>query len=154
MMRALSIYAVVSVLAVSGCAQPNELKIDGPVIRLSANPKAPAAGYFTLRGGPTADRLLSVTSPIVIRIEMHQSMTSAGPLASSSGAMTSMTPLDGGVEVPAGGTVKFSERERHLMLYNINPGIKTGDTVQLNFTFASGLILQTYAPVRAAGSLI
>ncbi len=153
-MRALSIYAVVSIIAVSGCTKPKEMKIDRPVIRLSANPKAPAAGYFTLRAGPTADRLLSVTSPIVIRIEMHQSMTSGGPSAGSGGAMASMKSLDGGVEIPAGSTVKFNEGGRHLMLYNINPGVKTGDTVQLNFTFASGLILQTYAPVRAAGSLI
>lgn len=148
-MRALGILAAASVLAVSamvsGCAQPKEMKIEDPVIRLSANPKAPAAGYFTLKGGPTADRLLSVTSPIVIRIEMHESMTSGG--------MASMKPLDGGVEIPADGIVKFEEGGRHLMLYNINPGVKTGETVQLNFTFASGLILQTFAPVRAPGSL-
>ena len=148
-MRALGIFAVASVLAisatVSGCAQPDEMKIENPVIRLSANPKAPAAGYFTLKGGPTADRLLSVTSPIVIRIDMHESMTSGG--------MATMKPLDGGVEIPVHGTVKFEEGGRHLMLFNINPGVKTGETVQLNFTFASGLILQTFAPVRAPGSI-
>ncbi len=144
-MRALGIFAAASVLALAGCAQPKELKVEDAVIRLSANSKAPAAGYFTLKGGPTSDRLLSVTSPIVIRIEMHESMTAGG--------MASMKPLDGGVEVPADATVKFEEGGRHIMLFNINPGVKTGDTVQLNFTFASGLIMQTFAPVRAPGSL-
>jgi copper(I)-binding protein len=143
-MRAFWMIVVASAIALSGCSKPEGIQIVDPVIRLSANPKAPSAGYFTLKGGPTTDRLLSVTSPIVIRIEMHESMTSGG--------IASMKPLDGGVELPAKGTVKFEEGGRHLMLYNINPGVKPGETVQLNFTFASGLILQSYAPVRAPGS--
>ena len=143
-MRPLGLFAIAASIAVTGCEKPQGLQVIDPVIRLSANSKAPSAGYFTMKGGPTADRLLSVTSPVVIRIDLHESMMA--------GNMASMKPLDGGVDVPAGGTIKFEEGGKHLMLFDINPGVKAGENIQLNFTFASGTILQAFAPVRAAGS--
>jgi copper(I)-binding protein len=81
---------------------------------------------------------------VVIRIEMHESMTGGG--------MASMKPLDGGVAVPANTDVKFEPRGKHIMLFNINPGMKVGETMRLDFVFASGLQLSAYAPLRAAGS--
>ncbi len=144
-MRTLGIVALVSAVALSACAEkPTEPTITGAVVRLAANPKAPSVGYFTIKGGPTDDRLLTVTSPVVIRVEMHESMTSGG--------IASMKPLDGGIAVPANTDVKFEPGGKHLMLFNINPGMKVGQTMRLDFVFASGLQLQAYAPLRAAGS--
>ena len=142
-MRTLGFLTVVAAVALTGCAKPEGLHIVDPMVRLAANPKAPAAGYFTIKGGPVADRLLSVSSPLVIKIELHESMTKDGT--------ASMKPLDGGVEVPANGTVEFKEGGKHLMLYDINPGVAPNETIQVNFTFASGTILQGFAPVRRAG---
>ena len=73
-MRTLGFLTVVAAMALSGCVKPEGLHIVDPVVRLASNPKAPAAGYFTIKGGPTADRLLSVSSPLVIKIELHESM--------------------------------------------------------------------------------
>lgn len=143
-MRTLGFLTVVAAMALSGCVKPEGLHIVDPVVRLASNPKAPAAGYFTIKGGPTADRLLSVSSPLVIKIELHESMTK--------GNMASMKPLDGGVEVPANATLEFKEGGKHMMLYDINPGVAPNETIQVNFTFASGTILQGFAPVRSAGS--
>lgn len=144
-MRTLGLLALGAAVTLSGCFEkPKGLQVIDPVVRLSANPKGPAAGYFTVKGGPTADRLLSVTSPLVIHIDMHES-------AMANGMMT-MKTLDGGVEIPANGEVKFAEGGKHVMLFDINPGVKPNETIQMNFTFASGTILQAYAPVRAAGS--
>ena len=150
-MRMLGFLTVVAAVALTGCAKPEGLHIVDPMVRLAANPKAPAAGYFTIKGGPVADRLLSVSSPLVIKIELHESMSKESPSTSSGGAMASMKPLDGGVEVPANGTVEFKEGGKHLMLYDINPGVAPNETIQVNFTFASGTILQGFAPVRRAG---
>lgn len=144
-MRALGFLTVVSAVALAGCAKPEGLQVVDPVVRLSANPKAPSVGYFTMKGGPTADRLLNVSSPVVIQIMMHES-------AMEGGKMTMRSIDAAGVEVPAGATVKFEEGGKHLMLTNINPGVKAGEKMQLTFTFASGTVLQGYALVRAAGS--
>jgi copper(I)-binding protein len=144
-MRALGIVALISAATLSACAtKPTEPTVTGAVVRMAANPKAPSVGYFTLKGGPSDDRLLTVTSPVVIRIEMHESMTGGG--------MASMKPLDGGVAVPANTDVKFEPGGKHIMLFNINPGMKVGETMRLDFVFASGLQLSAYAPLRAAGS--
>ncbi len=144
-MRTLGILAVISATMLSACAtKPTEPTVTDAVVRMAANPKAPSVGYFTLKGGPSDDRLLTVTSPVVIRVEMHESMTGGG--------MASMKPLDGGVAVPANTDVKFEPGGKHIMLFNINPGMKVGETMRLDFVFASGLQLQAYAPLRAAGS--
>ncbi len=144
-MRALGLMTIAASVALAGCAaKPTEPTVEGAVVRMAANPKAPSVGYFTLKGGPKEDTLLTVTSPIVIRVEMHESMTSGG--------MASMKPLDGGVAVPANTDVKFEPGGKHIMLFNINPGMKVGQTMRLDFVFASGLQLSAYAPLRAAGS--
>ncbi|UVO54032.1 copper chaperone PCu(A)C [Sphingomonas sp. SUN039] len=144
-MRALGLIGAVSAIALAGCAaKPTEPTVADAIVRMAANPKAPSAGYFTLKGGPKDDTLLTVTSPVVIRVEMHESMTG--------GNMASMKPLDGGVVVPANSDVKFEPGGKHIMLYNINPGMKVGQTMRLDFVFASGLQLSAYAPLRAAGS--
>ena len=144
-MRALGLMTIAISVALAGCAtKPTEPTVADAVVRMAANPKAPSVGYFTLKGGPSDDRLLTVTSPVVIRVEMHESMTGGG--------MASMKPLDGGVAVPANANVKFEQGGKHIMLFNINPGMKIGKTIRLDFVFASGLQLSAYAPLRAAGS--
>jgi hypothetical protein len=137
--------AIASALMLSACEKPKELSIANPVIRLAANPNAPAVAYFDIKGGPTDDRLLMVTSPLVIRVELHESMMS--------GNMASMKPIEGGIAIPANTDVPFKQGGKHAMLFNINPSVKPGNTVQMNFTFTSGLTMQAYAPVRAAGDI-
>lgn len=143
-MRAAGVAMIVAAVALAGCdTQPGELKIVDMVVRLNANPKAPSVAYFTIKGGPTDDRLMNVISPVVIRTELHESM--------KMGDMMSMKPLDGGVAVPAGATVKFEPGGKHVMLYNLNPVVQPRTTMAMIFTFASGTQLQAQVPVRAAG---
>ena len=153
-MRAFGIVVLASALAIGGCSKkPAEITITDGVVRLSPNPKTPSVAYFTLHGGATDDRLLDVTSPVVIRTEMHESMTTGGPSTGSGGSMASMKPLEGGVALPAGGTVRFEPGGKHVMLFGINPGITSRETIQMQFTFASGLQLQSYIKTRAPGQL-
>lgn len=143
-MRLLATASVLAAFALgSSCAREPKLSVDGAWVRLSAAPRGPAAAYFTVHGGPKDDRLMEVSSPVVIRIEMHQSMTSGG--------MASMKAIDGGVAIPAGGTVDFQPNGRHLMLFYVNPGIVPPRTLELNFSFASGERLVVDATVARAG---
>lgn len=143
-MRLLAAASILAALALgSSCAREPKLSVDGAWVRLSAAPRGPAAAYFTVHGGPKDDRLMEVSSPVVIRIEMHQSMTSGG--------MASMKAIDGGVAIPAGGKVDFQPNGRHLMLFYVNPGIVPPRTLELNFSFASGERLVVDATVARAG---
>ena len=139
-MRALALFAA---LTVAGCAPDPVLRVDDAYVRLAATPKNPAAAYFMVVGGPSADRLMDVSSPVVIRTEMHESMTSGG--------MMSMKPIEGGVEIPAGGAVEFRPGGKHVMMFNVNPGIVPPRTLPMIFTFASGERITVDAEVKRAG---
>lgn len=147
-MRAITVTFLASVAfagaAISSCTRAPVLNVVDARVRLSATPKGPAAAYFTVKGGPAEDRLMSVSSPMVIRTELHETIRGGG-------AMMSMKPIMGGQVIPAGGAVSFAPGGKHAMLFNVNPVIQPPRTLQLTFTFASGSRILADAVVRRAG---
>lgn len=142
-MRAPAVFAALTAIALASCAPDPVLNVRDAWVRLPATPGNPGAAYFYISGGPKSDRLMSVTSPVVIRTELHESMAHGG--------MMSMKPIEGGVEIPAGGFVEFKPGGKHAMMYNINPGILPPRTLPMVFTFASGERITADAEVKLAG---
>nr|WP_299908800.1 copper chaperone PCu(A)C [Sphingomonas bacterium] len=140
MMRIVAILA--ALLALSACQAPREIYVSDGYVRLAAVPRGPAVAYFTLHGGATDATLISVSSDVSIRSEMHESM--------QSGSMASMKPIDQ-VALPAASEVAFAPRGKHVMLFDMNPGIKPGGVVPLLFTFADGLRVHYKAGAIGAG---
>lgn len=144
-MRAiLSLFAVTALIA--GCQKPapKAMHVDHAWVRLPAVAGSPGAAYFTLKGGPVAERLMGVSSPLVIRSEMHD-MTMKG-------GMMSMAALDAGLDVPLDGTVSFAPGGKHVMLFDISPKAVVGTKLPLVLSFASGATVKAEATVVAAGS--
>ena len=140
-MRVLALLLAILV-GVSGCS-PRQFYIDHGYVRLAAAPGRPAVAYFTLHGGPADSTLVAVHTEFSIRAEMHQSMTNGG--------MSEMKPLDH-VALPAGGKVEFKPGGMHVMLFDMNPVIKPGKTITLQFTFADGNRYEYDAMVIAPGA--
>ena len=69
----------------------------------------------------------------------------------TSGSMMSMKPIEGGIEIPAGGAVEFKPGGKHVMMFNVNPGIVPPRTLPMIFTFASGERITVDAEVKRAG---
>ena len=65
-------------------------------------------------------------------------------------AMTSMKPIQQ-VRVPAGSDLVFAPGGKHVMLFDVNPGIKPGSPVPLLFTFADGQRITYKATAVGAG---
>jgi copper(I)-binding protein len=126
--------AAAAVLA--GCRAPEPAVTDAWV-RLNAVPGRPAAGYFRLDGGKTAETLLGAGSTAFKRIELHESTA------------TGMRRLPS-VPVPAGGQVRFAPAGLHLMLFDAEPSVKPGTTLPLQLTFADGGSLTVEARVVGA----
>ncbi len=145
-MRQFLVSVAILSAVLTGCSKPSVLKVEGAVVKLPAVPGNPGAAYFTLQGGAKADRLMSVTSPQVVRAEMHDNVMAGG--------MMKMTPLDAGVDLPAGATVTFASGGKHVMLFDINPKSRPGTTMKLSFTFASGTKIESDAKVEAAGGTV
>lgn len=126
----------------AGCEKPRELSVDGAWVRLAAVPGRPAAGYFTVHGGPAPATLISVTTDVAIKSEMHETMTK--------GSMSQMTPLQR-VEIPANTDIAFKPGGRHVMLFSVNRGIKRGSEFTFTFSFADGTRILHTADVIEAG---
>jgi periplasmic copper chaperone A len=133
---------VAASVALVGCQQKKALSVSDGWVRLSAVRANPSAAYFTLHGGPKDATLISVTSPVAIRAEMHESMNHGG--------MMTMTPLKT-VAVPANGTVSFAPGGKHVMLYFVNPGVKPGWTMDLRYSFSDGTVFVQRAKVVGPG---
>jgi periplasmic copper chaperone A len=144
-MRFLALAAALATSVVlSGCGQEKQLYVSGGWVNLPAVPTNPGAAYFTVHGGPTEDRLLRVNTEVTLKTELHESMK-------HDGAMT-MKPLES-VAIPAGGTVTFAPGGKHVMLIGIQRQLKRGETLRLDFTFASGEQIYIDVPVLNPGEM-
>ncbi|MGW1667174.1 copper chaperone PCu(A)C, partial [Streptomyces microflavus] len=82
-----------------------------------------AAGYLIVQNdGDTADRLLSVASPLSGEVMLHQ----------TSGNSMQHIP---GLDVPAHGKGVLARGGNHIMFMNPNRAVRKGDTVPLTLTF-------------------
>ncbi|MDB5503579.1 MAG: copper chaperone PCu(A)C [Tardiphaga sp.] len=104
------------------------LVISQPWSRATPGGAKVAGGYLTIENkGTTPDRLLTGSTDFSKRLEIHE-------MATTNGVMT-MRPMDGGVAIEPGKTVKFAPGGYHLMFLELNRALKQGDSVPVTLTF-------------------
>jgi len=87
-----------------------------------------AGGYLTIENrGATPDRLISGSGDVAGRVEVHE-------MAMNNGVMT-MRPLEKGLAIEPGKTVKLAPGGYHLMLMDLKGPFKQGDKVPLTLEF-------------------
>jgi copper(I)-binding protein len=120
-----------TLIALGGCggSDPAPANAFAPVIRLPVVMGRPGSGYFDLRIAGDRGALLSVSSPQAGRIEMHETMMN--------GTMANMRPI-ARIPVRDGEVLSFRPGGRHLMVYDLRPGVAAGDTITLVFHFERG----------------
>jgi copper(I)-binding protein len=105
-----------------------QLEIDHPTITPTRGQVRVHAGYMTIiNRGRMADRLVSASSPRAARIELHTHIRD--------GAMMRMRPVEGGVAIPAGQTVRFAPGGLHLMFFDVTGRVSEGDAVPVTLRF-------------------
>jgi copper(I)-binding protein len=134
----------IAYIALAGCnaPAPDGVAVEGATINLPAVSGRPGAGYFTVTAGKKPARLVSVTSPRIQRIELHDS--------GMVGAVMRMGPLRD-TNIPAGGTLKLEPGGKHAMLFGIDPVVKPGDHIPLTFTFEPAPPVTVEADVLGPG---
>jgi periplasmic copper chaperone A len=142
-MRQFSPFLIPIALFLNACQLAAPEGVTNLKVRLPVIPDRPGVAYFDISAGKADQQLVSISSPDIIRIELHESKTENGKMK--------MRPLEGGVAVAAGTTVKFQPGGKHAMLFDINPRIKPGAQLPLAFKLGDGRILQVNAAVEAAG---
>ena len=85
-------------------------------------------GYLTIENkGTTPDRLIHCSGDIAGKVEVHE-------MSMKNGVMT-MRPLDNGLTIEPGKTVKLAPGGFHLMLFDLKSPLKQGDKVPITLEF-------------------
>jgi copper(I)-binding protein len=122
-----------------------DLEIDHPWSRATPPGAQVAGGYFTVvNHGGEADRLVSVTSDISAKAEVHE-------MAVKDGVMT-MRPVEGGLEIPAGGKLELKPGGYHLMLMGLKHPAKQGESFPATLTFEKAGSVTVEFQVDAMGA--
>jgi hypothetical protein len=114
-------------------ARAEEVKAGDLVISQAwsrATPKGAkiAGGYLTIENkGSTPDRLVRGSGDIAGKVEVHE-------MAMNNGVMT-MRPLDKGLVIEPGKTVKLAPGGYHLMMFDLKGPLKQGDKVPVTLEF-------------------
>ena len=92
-----------------------------------AMPNRPGAAYLSIANdGETDDRLISATSPMFERIELHD--------VKQEGDVMQMFQIEA-VDVPAGGMAMLEPGGKHMMLFGASQMLTIGDEVPMTLVF-------------------
>ncbi len=137
-------FAATFLLGCGGAAEAPRITVENAVMTVPAVPGGPGAAYFTLKTNVDPSRLVSVTSPSIRTIELHETREEGG--------RTGMVPLDaaGATFTPASPLV-FAPGGKHAMLIDVAPGLVPGGKVRLTFNVEPARPVTVEAEVRAPG---
>jgi len=117
------------------------LALAQPWARATAPGATVGAVYFALsNSGGTADRLLSLSSPIAKQVQIHAMRMVNGTME--------MRALDG-VECPPGITVNIEPGSLHVMLLGLQHQLLAGTQFPLSLHFRDAGVLTVQVAVRA-----
>jgi periplasmic copper chaperone A len=130
-----SAIAVVTMLSYcfAAPAVAEEMKVGDLVISQAWSRATPGGakiggGYLTIENrGAAPDRLIGGTWDANAKVEVHE-------MAMNNGVMT-MRPLDQGLTIEPGKTVKLAPGGIHLMLFDLKSPFKPGDKVPVTLEF-------------------
>jgi len=136
--------AVAACLVVAGAAlaQTDQLEVSDAWTRATPAKAENGVAFLTIRT-PTPDRLVSVSSPMAKKAELH-TMEMAG-------MVMKMRPL-AGLDIPAGQPVTLKPGGEHIMLMGLNGPLREGQSFPLTLTFEKAGAREVTVAVEKAGA--
>lgn len=128
----------------SACGTGNRDAVD---VRKAWSPAAPpgssVAAVYAEVVAREADTLLGATTPVALRVDMHETSEEAG--------MMKMRPLEQ-VELAPGKAVLFEPGGMHMMLMDLQKALPAGAHFPLTLRFAKAGDISTTVTVMAPGA--
>jgi copper(I)-binding protein len=118
-------FAAGLVVASAPLAQTNQLEVNNAWARATPGKAENGAAYVTI-ASPTADRLVSTSTPVAKKAELH-TMTMKG-------MVMEMRPI-AGIDIPAGQPVSLKPGGEHIMLLGLNQPLREGQSFALTLNF-------------------
>jgi copper(I)-binding protein len=106
-----------------------EIVINDPYARTS-RPNAPTGAAFMVieNTGETADRLVSASSDVAARVELHTHEDQGD-------GVMKMVEIEGGIEIPAGASHAMVRGGDHVMFMGLSQSLEQGVDVTVTLTF-------------------
>jgi copper(I)-binding protein len=115
-----------------------------PYVRATPPGAKVAGGFVTIHnGGAEADRLVGGTAEFAGRVEVHE--------MSMEGDVMKMRPVEGGIEIPAGGSLALKPGSFHLMFMDLAAPVKVGTPLKGTLVFEKAGVVQVDYMVHAIG---
>ncbi|ESZ87454.1 MAG: hypothetical protein Q27BB25_08710 [Blastomonas sp. CACIA14H2] len=124
----------------AGCQPPAQLLVEKAELQLSPVAESPSVLYFTIRGGPSDTVLRSISSPNILRLEMHETVEENG--------MSMMKPITA-VAVPSRGKVEFERGGKHVMVWGVDAAARKAGKATFLFSFSNGEKIEVDAALKA-----
>ena len=142
--------AALSALAFAAPGRADDVKAGDLVITQAWSRATPggakvAGGYLTIENkGSAPDKLVGVSAEIAGKIEVHE-------MATDNGVMK-MRPIDKGLVIEPGKTVKLAPGGYHLMMQELKGSLKQGDKVPVTLQFEKAGKVAVTLDVQAVGA--
>lgn len=129
----------------AGAQRVGDLRIESPWVRATPPGAGVTGGFLTVHNtGTREDRLVSVHSSAVARIEIHEMREDGGVMR--------MRRIDAGLPVAAGAKVELAPGGYHLMLIGPKQPFVEGDVVVASARFAKAGDVEIAFRVRGLGA--
>ena len=135
-------FAAGLVLATAALAQTNQLEVTSAWARATPAKAENGVAYLTIRS-PTPDRLVSVSSPVAKKAELHT--------MSMEGMVMKMRPL-AGLDIAAGQPVTLKPGGEHIMLLGLSEPLLEGQSFPLTLTFEKAGMRELTVAVEKPGA--
>lgn len=134
--------------AAPACAQEvkaGDLVITQAWTRATPNGAKIGGGYLTIENkGSAPDRLVGGSTDAAAKLEVHE-------MGMKDGVMT-MRPLDNGLTIDPGKTVKLAPGGYHLMMFDLKNPLKQGETVPITLKFEKAGEVKVTLSVEGIGA--
>jgi copper(I)-binding protein len=121
------------------------LEIDNPWSRAVPKGAKVAAGYMKIKNtGAESDRLVSGSTPVAGRFEIHEMSMDKGVMK--------MRPLTSGLEIKPGETVELKPGALHIMMMDLKQPIQRGKPFKASLMFEKAGAVDVDFAVEAIGA--
>jgi periplasmic copper chaperone A len=129
----------------AGDYKAGSLDISDPWSRATPKGSSVAAGYMKIKNsGSTPDRLMSGSSDVASKFEVHEMRMENG--------VAKMRPVKGGLEIKPGETVELKPGSFHVMFVDLKKPLSAGDHIKATLVFEKAGPVSVEYDVLAMGS--
>jgi hypothetical protein len=144
MRRIFAVTTLFAVLAFGANAQTApSISVDNAWARSTTLSARTGAIYVTITDHGVSDRLISVSTPVAGKAEVHETI--------HDGNLMKMRPVDG-LAIPAGGTISLAPGGYHIMLTDLKQPLAAGQAFPLLLRFEKAGTVEGTVAVKAMGA--